>query len=368
MVKTAVAERKANYGQGETDKKIDLDEQRVLVDLMEEMSRFPLLTKEQEIGLGKKILDYQKYVKKLKKEGFEIGAVRDAYNRRNGKGPNSTVEYHAKVRYGKKTITEPRYYTIKRLEEIITIHDQKYEAVHKMVLHNLKFVFNVAKRYQNNGLGFLDLFQIGVLGSYRGAERFDYRKGYKFISYDIWWIKQAIRRAIEDQAKIVRTPAHINALIRKLNKARGELLKENGREPTEEDVIAAANVKRKHYEELRILGVLGGVSVLSIDRTFGDDNDLKYEPKDPKTDGTEAVYKRDLAEDLKTAMTCLSEREKKVLILYFGLEGESPHTLEEVGLVLKVTRERIRQIKEKALGKARNRNRIFKLGLEGYLT
>src|SRR5262245_19976965 len=230
------------------------------------------------------------------------------------------------------------------------------EALDKLVRSNLRFVVSVAKKYQNQGVALGDLINEGNLGLIRAAHKFDETKGIKFISYAVWWIRQAILQALAEQSRIVRVPLNRAGALHRIGKRSSTLLQELGREPTVEEI--AEELELSHEEVQRTLAISQTHLSLDAPLTPGEDNRLlDYLPDQLSSGPDDETYERALANTIEEALGTLKEREAKVLRLYFGLEGSEPMTLEEIGSMLGITRERVRQIKEKALVRLRHASR-----------
>ncbi len=288
---------------------------------LKEIGKVPLLTGAQEVDLAKKI---------------EAGE-----------------EASAKLRDSKK-LSRENLRTLRRQEAI------GQEAKRKLVEANLRLVVSIAKRYVGRGMLFLDLIQEGNLGLIRAVEKFDFRKGYKFSTYATWWIRQAITRAIADQARTIRIPVHMVETINKLIRVQRQLLQELGREPTPEEIAEQMELTPEKVREI----IKVSQEPVSLETPIGEEEDSHL---GDFIEDSDAVVPIDAAsfillqEQLEDVLNSLNEREKEVIRLRFGLTDGHPRTLEEVGREFGVTRERIRQIESKTLAKLRHPTRSAKL-------
>ncbi len=292
---------------------------------LKEIGKVPLLTAEQEVILAKAIEE----------------------------GEAATAELDKAVDGGKKLSTT-------RLRELQRVERQGQLGKKKLIEANLRLVVSIAKRYVGRGMLFLDLIQEGNLGLIRAVEKFDYTKGYKFSTYATWWIRQAITRAIADQARTIRIPVHMVETINKLIRIQRQLLQDLGREPTPEEIGREMEFSPEKVRE--ILKV--SQEPVSLETPIGEEEDSHLGDFIEDSDAVVPVDAASfilLQEQLDSVLHTLSEREKKVIQLRFGLTDGHPRTLEEVGREFGVTRERIRQIESKTLSKLRHPSRSQKL-------
>lgn len=244
------------------------------------------------------------------------------------------------------------------------IRENDQEALDTLVRSNLRFVVSVAKKYQNQGVSLSDLINEGNLGLIRAAHKFDETKGIKFISYAVWWIRQAILQALAEQSRIVRVPLNRAGTLHRIGKRASALLQELGREATHAEIAEGMEISEEEVAKTMSISQ----THLSLDAPMnpGEDNRLlDYLPDQQNLTPEEELAGKALTQSVQDALGTLKEREAKILRLYFGLDEAEPMTLEDIGAALNITRERVRQIKEKALSRLRHVSRAR--ALESFL-
>jgi RNA polymerase primary sigma factor len=314
---------------GDTDKlaEVDLDDQTPAMGdsvhtYLKSIGRTSLLTAEQEVDLAKRIEAGLFAEHKLDSLGLEGGVGLDENLRR----------------------------------ELEMVAEDGRRAKAHMLEANLRLVVSVAKKYSDRGLSLLDVVQEGNLGLIRAVEKFDYTKGYKFSTYAMWWIRQAIQRGFADSARTIRLPVHVLEMLSKLSRVERDMHQKLGREPTPEELAVELDRTPDQIEEL----LRTSRQPISLDSTIGEDGETSIGDLIEDVDAPEAselVDRQLMAEQLRSALDALTPREATIMAMRFGLYDGNPHTLDEIGRALGLTRERIRQLEKQSLSKLRHPSR-----------
>ena len=316
---------------------------------LKEIGKVSLLSAEGEIELASAI-----------SAGNKAKATLIAWEKANGQAVEPVLDAEDPVGEIEVPEEEVANLTEKDLEELRKTVKAGESAKQKLAEANLRLVVSIAKRYAGRGMLFLDLIQEGNLGLIKAVEKFDYTKGYKFSTYATWWIRQAITRAIADQARTIRIPVHMVETINKVIRVSRQLLQELGHDPTPEEISAQMNMPVDKVREILKIAQ----EPVSLETPIGEEEDSHlgdFIPDEGASEPSEAASFTLLKEQLMDVLSTLTPREEKVLKLRFGIEDGRTRTLEEVGKEFNVTRERIRQIEAKALRKLRHPSRSNKL-------
>jgi len=304
--------------------------------------------------------ELRRVVRKTKKNSPEAKAL----YQKTGKSLDELIKLDKRIRMAQRNIKRLEKEAGNSYDELKIVVDridrgekQAHEAKMKVVEANLRLVVSIAKKYTNRGLQFLDLIQEGNIGLMRAVDKFEYQRGYKFSTYATWWIRQAVTRAIADQARTIRIPVHMIETINKLSRIQRFLVQELGREPTPDEI---AEKMQMPVEKIRRVFKIA-MQPISLETPIGEDGDSHFGDFIPDEDAQSPVSAtafKLMQEKIEKVLNTLTEREQKVLRLRFGIGGSDfPRTLEEVGTIFNVTRERVRQIETKALNKLRHPKR-----------
>jgi len=292
---------------------------------LKQISRYNLLTVDEEQEIGEKIDDIKEVIETMKEQLEEKELSREAYD-----------------------------------VALVPMNEELYELKNRMIQSNLRLVVSIAKKYQNRGMSFLDLINEGNIGLIEAVERFDYSRGCRFSTYGTWWIRQAIIKSLADKGRVIRIPIHMLNSIKKCYYVAKELTQELGRNPTEEELADQMGIDVEKVKEVIQLSQ----ETASLDTTVDDDHMTRLSEliKDNMTrEPMDAVFNSNIQDTLNDVLSQLSEREKRIIQLRYGLNQQTPLTLEQTGRIMGITRERVRQIQEKAIVKLRGFKAIQEL-------
>ncbi|MFP4642999.1 MAG: RNA polymerase sigma factor RpoD/SigA [Spirochaetales bacterium] len=294
---------------------------------LKQISHYPLLNAKQERKLGQRIAELRERLEHLRRQRDHVGSKDSVAN------------------------------AAARVQQIEDVEGQLSHAKNEMVNANLRLVVSIAKRYQNRGLSLLDLIDEGNIGLIEAVERFDYTRGCRFSTYGTWWIRQAIIKALADKGRVIRIPVHMLNTIRKCYFVAKTLTQEFGRDPSHEELSEYLHLAPEKIQDLMNLSQ----EATSLDTTVDDEHITRLGDlieDEASGEPLEVAFQLALQDTLQHVLENLTEREMRIIQLRFGLAGEGPYTLEETGKFLGITRERVRQIQEKALGKLRDYSSI----------